>query len=116
MCTCITYYNHDFYFGRNLDLDCSFREKILITPRNFQLNYRKVSFRKRHYTMIGMASAVKEFPYHRMHLNHYLNLSAKNPRNRFSDDLNLIPCSQGMGAVGLPGDASSSSWFIMAAF
>ena len=24
MCTCITYNNGDFYFGRNLDLDCSF--------------------------------------------------------------------------------------------
>ena len=40
MCTCITYNNGDFYFGRNLDLDCSFGETVVITPRNFPLPFR----------------------------------------------------------------------------
>ena len=35
MCTCITYLNNDFYFGRNLDLDYSFNESVTITPRNY---------------------------------------------------------------------------------
>ena len=35
MCTCITYENGDFYFGRNLDLDVSFGEAVTITPEIF---------------------------------------------------------------------------------
>ena len=33
MCTCITYQTDEFYFGRNLDLEYSFGEQIVITPR-----------------------------------------------------------------------------------
>ena len=33
MCTCITYKNGDFYFGRNMDLEYSFGEAVVITPR-----------------------------------------------------------------------------------
>ena len=33
MCTCITYTNGDFYFGRNLDLEYSFGEQVTVTPR-----------------------------------------------------------------------------------
>ena len=32
MCTCITYKNGDFYFGRNLDLEYSFGEQVAVTP------------------------------------------------------------------------------------
>ena len=39
MCTSFTYLNNDFYFGRNLDLDCSFGEQVVITPRNFSLPF-----------------------------------------------------------------------------
>lgn len=49
-------------------------------------------------------------------LNHYLNLSPREPENRFSDQLNLKPYSRGMGALGLPGDWSSQSRFIRGAF
>lgn len=229
MCTCITYDNGDFYFGRNLDLDCSFGETVVMTPRNFPLEFRMAGRRDRHYAMIGMASASDRFPlyaeavnekglcmaglnfpgnayyqkpdgeglelasfelipwilgtcanveeaeeylkelkvtdtafsdqmppaplhwmladkeqclvleavreglriyenpfgvltnnppfdYHRVNMNNYLNLSAKSPQNRFSDQLNLQPYAQGMGAAGLPGDASSASRFVRATF
>lgn len=36
--------------------------------------------------------------------------------NRFAGGLKLKPCSQGVGAAGLPGDASSVSRFVRAAF
>ena len=62
MCTCIAYKNKDFYFGRNLDLDCSFREQVVVTPRNFSLEFRNTEWEKRHYAMIGMASADDRFP------------------------------------------------------
>ncbi len=229
MCTCIAYKNKDFYFGRNLDLDCSFGEQVVVTPRNFSLEFRNTEWENRHYAMIGMASADDRFPlyaeavnekglcmaglnfpgnayyqkaagaglelasfevipwllgkcssvseaagyleemrivdtafaqemppaplhwmladrekclvleavreglkvydnpigvltnnppfdYHRMNLNNYLGLSAGNPENRFSDGLQLKTYAQGMGGMGLPGDASSASRFIRAAF
>ena len=67
MCTCITYENGDFYFGRNLDLDCGFGEKVTITPRNFPLKFRNGEVQEKHYAMIGMAStaggkAEEKFP------------------------------------------------------
>ena len=229
MCTCITYLNNDFYFGRNLDLDCSFGETVTITPRSFPFIFRKAERQDHHYAMIGMASANDSFPlyaeavnekglamaglnfpgnafyqqpdgkgleiasfeviawllgkcasvteaeeylnemkivdlafsdqmppaplhwmladrerclvleavrdglkiyenpfgvltnnppfeYHRMNMNNYMNLTAESPQNRFSDRLDLKPYAQGMGALGLPGDASSASRFVRAVF
>lgn len=229
MCTCITYENGDFYFGRNLDLDYSFGEKVTVTPRNFSLNFCKSPRLEHHYAMVGMASAADSFPlyaeamnekglcmaglnfpgnalyqeacgegievasfeiipwilarcataaqardylsqmcvintsfspqmppaplhwmvadrenclvieavrhglkiydnpygvltnnppfdYHLMNMNNYLNLTPQSPDNRFSSKLNLNSYAQGMGALGLPGDASSASRFVRAAF
>lgn len=49
-------------------------------------------------------------------LNNYMNLSRKSPENTFSDKINLQTYSRGMGAIGLPGDLSSQSRFVRAAF
>ncbi len=49
-------------------------------------------------------------------LNNYMNLSRGEPVNRFSDALPLHAYSRGMGALGLPGDLSSGSRFVRAAF
>ena len=49
-------------------------------------------------------------------LNNYQNLSTKNPKNTFSEKLDLKTYSRGMGAIGLPGDLSSMSRFIRASF
>lgn len=49
-------------------------------------------------------------------LANYMGLSAKPPKNRFAPGLELTPYSRGMGAVGLPGDLSSQSRFVRAAF
>lgn len=264
MCTCITYSSGDFYFGRNLDLEYSFGECVVITPRRFPLQYRHGKHcGDAHYAMIGMAAsaglegpqafplyaeAVNEkglcmaglnfpgnavyttpeeekenvasfeiiarilsscasvdeadslldhmnitdtafapglppaplhwlladrercivieqtkdglnrydnpfgvltnnppFEYHLMNMNNYLNLTPENPKMRFvregktvqSEDrpevmpgdqteaqpevqdrreIRLAPYSQGMGAIGLPGDFSSASRFVRAAF
>ena len=35
MCTCIEFKSKDFYFGRNLDLEYNFGEKVVIAPRNY---------------------------------------------------------------------------------
>ncbi len=49
-------------------------------------------------------------------LNNFRSLSIKNPENTFSNDFDLDEYSRGMGAIGLPGDLSSSSRFAKAAF
>ena len=49
-------------------------------------------------------------------LNRYMGLSAESPENRFAPGLELDVYSRGMGAIGLPGDLSSESRFIRAAF
>lgn len=49
-------------------------------------------------------------------LNNYAQLSPEPPVNRFAPDLPLETYSRGMGAMGLPGDLSSQSRFVRAAF
>ena len=49
-------------------------------------------------------------------LNNYIHLSPKTPQNLFSDRLSLNTYSRGMGGLGLPGDLSSQSRFVRAAF
>ena len=49
-------------------------------------------------------------------LSNYMHLSPADPINSFSQSLDLRPYSRGMGALGLPGDLSSQSRFVRAAF
>lgn len=49
-------------------------------------------------------------------LKNYARLSARNPENTFAQELDLTPYSRGMGALGMPGDWSSPSRFVRAAF
>lgn len=49
-------------------------------------------------------------------LNNYQHLSATAPQNTFAPNIPLQQYSRGMGAIGLPGDLSSQSRFVKAAF
>ncbi|MBR2047533.1 MAG: choloylglycine hydrolase [Oscillospiraceae bacterium] len=49
-------------------------------------------------------------------LNQYLHLTPEEPENRFARQLRLEPFTHGLGAMGLPGDLSSPSRFVRAAF
>ena len=62
MCTAISYRTKDHYFGRNLDLEYSYRESIVITPRAYPFRFRKVGDLDRHYAMIGMAYVQEDYP------------------------------------------------------
>lgn len=229
MCTAATYTTKDFYFGRTLDYEFSYGERIVVTPRRYLLRFRSMGMMAEHYAMVGMAHVVEEYPLYydamnekglgmaglnfvgnakygkwtqgrvnvaafelipwilgqcstvkeaeklldginitdtafnqdlpaaqlhwmisdrngsitveavgsgiRVHanpvgvltnnppfeeqmlqLNNYMSLSPKAPVNRFSDKLGLQAYSRGMGAIGLPGDLSSQSRFVRAAF
>lgn len=71
---------------------------------------------KIHENPIGVLTNNPPFDYHMHNLANYLNLTPLPPTNRFSGSIDLKPYSLGMGAVGLPGDPSSASRFVRAAF
>lgn len=229
MCTAVTYTAKDVYFGRTLDIECSYGEEVVITPRHFPLRFRCTAGSDSHYAVIGMAHVAQGYPLYydavnekglcmaglrfagnavygkvthgrenvaafefipwllgrcgtvaeareclaRLHitdtpfsaelppaplhwmiadcegaltveatadglrvydnpvgvltnnppfpeqvsrLNDYMHLSPREPSNTFSDALPLTRYSRGMGAIGLPGDLSSASRFVRAAF
>ena len=229
MCTAISYNHGAHLFGRNLDVEISYGEGIVITPRNFTLSFRKSDSLKSHYAIIGVGitergyplyfdganehglamaglnfvgnakyttpkpdkinitpfefipfilgkfKSVKEvmvelgninltdipfsrelplaelhwmiadrneaitveqtedglqvyenrlgiltnnpqFPYHTENLNNYINLTREEADDRFSKRASLTRYSRGMGSIGLPGDPSSASRFVRAAF
>ena len=227
MCTAISINATNHYFGRNLDLNYSYRETVTVMPRDYPLQFRCTGSIKNHYAMIGMStidngyplfydatneyglsvaalnfpenavylptadSAVNiapfelipwilcqcktvnearnilkdvrivniqysdayaltplhwiisdsqqsitvepisselmiydnpidvltnnpQFPYHTENLRHYLNLTPNEPGNAYWNQ--NTPVSFGTGAIGLPGDFSSASRFVRAAF
>jgi len=65
---------------------------------------------------VGVLTNNPPFDQQLLRLNDYMQLSPKEPQNRFSDALPLKAYSRGMGALGLPGDLSSQSRFVRAAF
>lgn len=65
---------------------------------------------------VGVLTNNPTFDFHLMNLSNYMNLSPKPAENRFSHKLHLQEFSRGMGALGLPGDFSSQSRFVRAAF
>lgn len=229
MCTAVSWKQGCHYFGRNLDLEYSYREAVTVTPRNYPFHFRNVPPMQTHYAMIGMATledgyplyydAVNEkglcmaglnfpgfahygknlpekdnvasfelipwilghcdsveeakallkrinitdtafndafqptplhwfladpmqsmtveamadglhihqnpvgvltnnppFDFHLYNLRNYMQVGTEPAVNRFSANLELKPYSNGMGGIGLPGDLSSASRFVRAAF
>lgn len=64
---------------------------------------------------VGVLTNNPPFDYHMTHLCDYMGASAKPVGNRLGLD-SLKPYSRGMGGMGLPGDWSSASRFVRAAF
>lgn len=101
----------------------AFSEKLPLTPLHWLISHRHGCI-----TVESVADGLKiyenpvevltnnpPFDYHMTRLRDHLNLTAGPPENRFGA-VDLTPYSLGMGAVGLPGDLSSSSRFVRAAF
>ena len=65
---------------------------------------------------VGVLTNNPPFPMQLFSLNNYMNLTSEPAENRFSEALDLKRYSYGMGAIGLPGDLSSTSRFVRAAF
>lgn len=62
MCTAINFKSKDFYFGRNLDLEYSYKETVTVTPRNYPFRFRCMGEMDHHYAIIGMAYVVEGYP------------------------------------------------------
>lgn len=229
MCTAISLLTKDHYFGRTLDLEYSYEERVAVTPRNFSFKFRMEEELKSHYAIIGMATVTEnyplyyeatnekglsvaglnfptsavyeepedgkhnigvfelipwilgkcssvdearelientniigmdfsnsfpvaylhwmisdrdysivlectqngkniyynpvsvmtnnpEFPMQIFNLNNYMSLTREEPETRFAEGFNLNKYSNGLGALGLPGDCSSMSRFVRGAF
>lgn len=65
---------------------------------------------------VGVLTNNPPFPTQMFQLNNYMGLSTQEVQNHFCQRLNLQAYSRGMGALGLPGDLSSQSRFVRAAF
>ena len=65
---------------------------------------------------VGVITNNPPFDYQMFHLNNYMGLTKGELQNTFAKNLELKSYSKGMGAMGLPGDTSSMSRFVRAAF
>ena len=109
----------------NLNLtDTAFREDIppaqlhwIIADHHEAITVESVGEGLRVYdNPVGVLTNNPPFDQQLFRLNDFMHLSPEKPRNGFSGKLKLEPYSRGMGALGLPGDLSSQSRFVRAAF
>lgn len=102
----------------------NFSEKLLLSPLHWMISDRESSITvesvkdglKVYDNPIGVLTNNPPFETQMFMLNNYMGLSKEPMENRFSKDLTLDAYSRGMGAIGLPGDLSSTSRFVKAAF
>lgn len=62
MCTSIAMKTSGFYFGRTMDIEFEFGERVVITPRGYPFHFRRAGCLSRHYAIIGMASVEDGYP------------------------------------------------------
>ncbi len=62
MCTSVSFLTKDHYFGRTLDLECSYDEKVIITPKKYNLQFRLSKELNNHYAIIGIGTVVDNYP------------------------------------------------------
>jgi choloylglycine hydrolase len=110
-------------FGANITAD-SFSHELPPTPLHFMVADRQgaivieqtESGLKIHDDPVGVMTNSPVFDYHMLKLSEYSYLSPYQPENDLSPQTSLSLFSRGLGAIGLPGDFSSSSRFIRACF
>ena len=89
----------------------------IITDRNDSITVESVKDGLKVYdNPVGVLTNNPSFETQLFLLNNYMSLSTEHPQNQFSKAIDLHAYSRGMGALGLPGDLSSSSRFVKAAF
>lgn len=105
-------------------IDLAFSKEIPVSPLHWHLADKQESVviecmadgMHIHPNPVGVLTNNPPFDYHLQNLNQYLNLTALYPENRMTNQLCLQPSGRGMGAIGLPGDASPASRFVRGTF
>lgn len=62
MCTAVSWKSKCHYFGRNLDLEYSYQESVIVTPRHYPFRFRMMPHADHHYAMIGIATVAEDYP------------------------------------------------------
>ena len=62
MCTALTYVKGSLFFGRNMDIEYRFGEKVVITPREYIFKFKREGDFKNCYALIGMANVTDDYP------------------------------------------------------
>ena len=104
----------------NLD----FKENLPLSPLHWMISDRESSITveavedglKVYDNPAGVMTNNPAFDIQLFNLNNFMCLSTQTPKNQFCTSLPLDAYSLGMGAIGLPGDASSMSRFVKAVF
>jgi len=105
-------------------VDMPFSEQLPLSPLHWMLADRTEAITvecvadglKVYENPVGILTNNPPFDYQMLHLTDYMGLTSRTPVNRFSDRISLKPYSLGFGGKGLPGDLSSTSRFVRAAF
>lgn len=105
-------------------VNLSFSEDLPLTPMHWMISYKEESVVVEstadglhvYENPVGVLTNNPVFPVHLWNLNNYMGLTKESVKNSFSGALPLAAYSNGMGAMGLPGDLSSASRFVRAAF
>ena len=102
----------------------NFSEELPLSPLHWIISDKECSITvecvkeglKIYENPVGILTNNPPFDYHMLHLSDYMMLSKEAPQNNFAKGVDMQIYSRGMGAMGLPGDYSSASRFIKAAF
>ena len=105
-------------------LEEHYNNKLPLSPLHWMISDRESSITvesvkdglKIYENPVGVLTNNPTFDMQLFHLNNYMNLSPQKPENCFSDKVELERYSNGMGALGMPGDWSSQSRFVKTAF
>ena len=110
---------------KNINLvNLKFSDKLPVSPLHFIISDKNRSLVvepmregiKIFDNKIGILTNNPPFDIQMLLLQNFSSLSVKNPKSAFSPAIKHEPYSLGMGAMGLPGDLSSPSRFVRAAF
>lgn len=121
---CKTVANAEELLNRINLASIDFNDRLRITPLHWIISDRKKSITveplkdglKVYENQIGVLTNNPPFDFHMHNLCNYLNLSNKDPERLFAGKIPLILHSRGLGSFGLPGDLSSASRFVRAAY
>lgn len=124
LCQCATVAEAEKLLKRINLLDENFSQQLPLSPLHWIISDQERSITleplksgiRIYENPVGVLTNNPTFDYHMFNLNNFMTLSKGEPANTFAQGMELKPYSRGMGAVGLPGDFSSMSRFVKAAF